>query len=270
MTDKLRFYQINLNKSEGAQANLLVKLSEIKDKNFVCLIQEPHIRGLKLTSIDKRYMQVLDGKGNETSWPRAMIVASKALQLSQIGALTFRDTTCINLHTPTEELILVSSYQDITFPDVINNIDKCVEHSKSANKNIIIGTDSNAHSELWMSESANLRGKVFEDFITSNDLFVCNTGNKYTYDCATSQSIIDVTIVSTPTVDRIQNWKVHDEDYLSDHRSITFDLSFDKPLPCLFRNFKKANWSYFKCLLSKKVLENPPKFWSKETIELEA
>ena len=198
-----------------------------------------------------------------------MIVASKNLKLSLIEALTSRDTTCVNLHSPERELILCSSYQDITFPEVINNIDKCVEHSKSVNKDIIIGTDSNAHSELWMSESANLRGEVFEDFITSDDLFVCNTGNKYTYDCATGQSIIDVTIVSTPTVDRIQNWKVHDEDYLSDHKLISFDLSFDKPLPFLFRNFKKANWSYFKCLLSKKVWENPPKFWSKETIELE-
>merc|ERR1711973_767081 len=67
-----------------------------------------------------------------------MIVASKDLKLSQIEALTSRDTTCINLHTPSEELILVSSYQDITFPEVINNIDKCVEHSKSVKKEIII------------------------------------------------------------------------------------------------------------------------------------
>ena len=38
----------------------------------------------------------------------------------------------------------------------------------------------------------------------------------------------------------------------------------------MFRNFKKANWSYFKCLLANKPWENPPKFWSKETIEIEA
>ena len=30
------------------------------------------------------------------------------------------------------------------------------------------------------------------------------------------------------------------------------------------------NWSYFKTLLSQKTWENPPKFWSKQTIELEA
>ena len=75
-----------------------------------------------------------------------MIVASKDLKLSLIEALTSGDTTCINLHNRKEELIICSCYQDITFPDVINNIDKCVEHYKKVNKEIIIGTDSNAHS----------------------------------------------------------------------------------------------------------------------------
>ena len=144
-----------------------------------------------------------------------------------------------------------SSYQDITFPEVVNNIDKCVEHSKNVNKDIIIGTDSNAHSQLWMSESANKRGEVFEDFITLNNLFVCNTGNKYTYDCATGRSIIDITMVSTPLVDRVNNWNVQDENYFTDHKLITFNLNFSTQPPGVFRNFKRANWSYFNHLLTK-------------------
>ena len=191
MTDKLSFYQINLHKSEVAQANLMVELTNFNDKPCVCLIQEPHFQGFKPSSIDRRYIQVLHGKGTKKFWPRAMIVASKDLKISLIEALTSRDTTCINLHNSKEELVICSSYQDITFPEVINNIDKCVEHIKNVHKEIIIGTDSNAHSQMWMSESANSRGEVLEDFITLNNLFVCNIGNKYTYDCATGQSIID-------------------------------------------------------------------------------
>ena len=71
-------------------------------------------------------------------------------------------------------------------------------------------------------------------------------------------------------VDRIGNWTVHDEDYLSDHKLISFNLNFNKP-PCgLVRNFKKADWSNFKCLLAKKKWINPPNSWSKETIIIEA
>ena len=44
---------------------------------------------------------------------------------------------------------------------------------------------------------------------------------------------------------------------------------FETPQTVLFRNLKKANWSQFKHLLSQKSWENPPMFWSKETIEEE-
>ena len=123
-------------------------------------------------------MQTFHGKGTKKKWPRAMIVASKNLKISMIESLTSRDTTCINLHNPNEELVICSSYQDINIPEVINNIDKCVEHSKSIDEEIIIGSDTNAHSQLWMSKSDNTRGEVFQDF----NLYVCNIGNKFTYE----------------------------------------------------------------------------------------
>ena len=137
MTDKIKFYQINLNKCEGAQANLMVELAKLKAQ-FVCLIQEPHFYRVKPSSIDKSCMQVLHGNGTKQNWPRAMIVASKGLNLSQIEALTSRDTTCINLHTPSEELILVSSYQDITFPEVINNIENVLNTQRVLTKTSLL------------------------------------------------------------------------------------------------------------------------------------
>ena len=105
MNDKIRFYQINLNKCEVAQANLMVELTQSKNKQFVCLIQEPHFYGTKPSSIDRRYVQVLHGTGTKKLWPRAMIVASKNLQISLVEALTFRDYTCVNLHNADEELV---------------------------------------------------------------------------------------------------------------------------------------------------------------------
>ena len=269
MSDKLRFYQINLKKCNLAQSNLMVELMNFKDKQFICLIQEPHFHGLKPSSINRKYMQVLHGKGTKKLWPRAMIVASKDLKLSLIENLTSRDTTCINLHGPKEELILSSSYQDIDFQEVVNNIDKCVEHSKRVNKEIIIGCDSNAHSQLWMSKSNNIRGDIFEDFLTLNNLLVSNVGDKYTYECATGKSIIDITIVSVCLFDRIKDWVVHDEDYFSDHKLISFHLDFSKPTPCFSRNFKKANWSYFKHILKNKKWDDP-QISGQMTIEKEA
>ena len=94
-----------------------------------------------------------------------MIVASKDLKISLIEALTSRDITCIDLHNTGEEVIVCSAYQYIDFPEVISNMDECVKHSKETKKELIIGSDSNSHSELWMCESTNSRGEIFEEFI---------------------------------------------------------------------------------------------------------
>ena len=77
-------------------------------------------------------------------------------------------------------------------------------------------------------------------------------------------------MVSTPLVDRVNNWNVQDENYFTDHKLITFNLNFSTQPLGVFRNFKKANWSYFNHLLTKNEWINPPKAWSKLTIEKEA
>ena len=51
---------------------------------------------------------------------------------------------------------------------------------------------------------------------------------------------------------------------------ISFKLGYFQPKCGKFRNFKKANWSKFKLLLSKEIWAETPSIWSKHTIELEA
>ena len=88
--------------------------------------------------------------------------------------------TCIYLYNKKEELILCSAYQDINFPEVINNSDKAANFAKVVHKEILIGTDTNAHSHLlWDRE--NKRGEIFNEFLFRNNLSVTNTGNKCTY-----------------------------------------------------------------------------------------
>ena len=104
--------------------------------------------------------------------------------------------------------------------------------------------------------------------LTSNGLFVCNIGNKFTYDCALGQSIIDITITSSLLADRVNDWIVHDENYFSDHKLISFHLNF-KAQSYKSRNYKKANWSLFKKQLTA-VKWKTPKVWSTKTIETES
>ena len=53
-------------------------------------------------------------------------------------------------------------------------------------------------------------------------------------------------------VDKIRDWLVHDEDYFSDHKLITFTLNMEVTPMGRSRNLKTANWVYFKQMLTNK------------------
>ena len=81
MADTLRLLQININKRKAAQASLMVKLDKIANKNFMAVIQEPHLKGSYPFSITKKSLQTFHGKGTKELRPRAMIVASKSIEI---------------------------------------------------------------------------------------------------------------------------------------------------------------------------------------------
>jgi hypothetical protein len=89
---------------------------------------------------------------------------------------------------------------------------------------VIIGADSNSHSELWGCSENNGRGTAFEEFICSEDLNVCNTGCKLTFKTFKASSIIDVTLVHFSRYDMIKEWQVSDDNFCSDHKCIQFQM----------------------------------------------
>ena len=75
-----------------------------------------------------------------------------------------------------EETLIAAAYQDIKNNQVVYNIDNCLVEASKLNKPIILGIDSNAHSQLWQCDNTNQRGHVFEETIATHGLYVCNIG----------------------------------------------------------------------------------------------
>ena len=101
---------------------------------------------------------------------------------------------------------LVSMYLDqdiLGFPPEFNKL-----IHKKGECDIIIGTDSNAHSTVWNCPKTDKRGEFIEDFI-ENDLSCLNVGNSPTFENARGfKSIIDITIANYSLATSICNWKV--------------------------------------------------------------
>ena len=147
-------------------------------KDSIFLIQEPHWHKNSPTSLSRSKFQVFNGSGLlYKEWPRAIVIATKDLKISGIESLSSRDTTVVTLNLQGKEVLVCSSYQDITFQDSTYNINNCMEYARKNKKEIIIGTDSNSHSQLWSSKSTNKRGEDFENLIAQYGLTVVNRGN---------------------------------------------------------------------------------------------
>lgn len=92
---------------------------------------------------------------------------------------------------------------------------------KSATTEVLITGDFNAKHSEWGSPAYDKRGEALADLINSNGYIVCNKGRKITFN---KGSIIDITIASPTLALRVRNWKVLDDESLSDHFYIEFEI----------------------------------------------
>lgn len=92
----------------------------------------------------------------------------------------------------------------------------------------IIGGDLNAKSFLWQSAREDDRGTFLAEVISELRMEVLNSGTKPTFIRGGCSSIIDVTFCSENLVSKIGKWEVLDDETMSDHEYLYFELSDEK------------------------------------------
>jgi hypothetical protein len=110
--------------------------------------------------------------------------------------------------------------------------------------------DSNAHSRIWYNNYDDNRGDIINEFIAQNNLIILNNNiNCPTFETSRGQSSIDLTLASLSLTTKISNWKVSEEDSLSDHKYILFSISTNTRKiefrSTLKYNTRRANWTAF-------------------------
>ena len=136
-------------------------------------------------------------------------------------------------------------------PEVVRFIAFCNQQ----NKQFIIGCDPNAHHTLWSSTDVNNRGEKLLNFISCNNIDICNRGNSPTFVNSIRQEVLDLTLCSQPLSENIKNWYVSDEESLSDHKHIRFDYNAGKLLSESFRDPRKTNWELYRFYLTNEITE---------------
>lgn len=199
----LKFIQINLNRCKAAQALLSqVAVEKLADLVFV---SEPN-----RSEGTHWYM---DKSGD------AGIINTKKIRIENEG-VTERGFRWIM----SQGIRFYSCYwsPNSTFKEYLDFLTSLHSSIKSATTEVLITGDFNAKHSDWGSPANDKRGEALVDLINSTGLIVCNEGRKSTFN---KGSIIDITIASPTLAQRVRNWKVLDEETLSDHFYVEFEIS---------------------------------------------
>ena len=122
------------------------------------------------------------------------------------------------------------------------------------NWELLIGADANSHNIAWGSNDNNNRGEKLMDYIVSTNLYICNIGTTPTFENAIRSEVIDITLATSSTMDKMGDWKVNRNISLSDHNRISFKLCLETTKSDnIFRNVRKTDWDRYKKVLKTEV-----------------
>ena len=162
---------------------------------------------------------------NQPAVRACIILLNPSLSSIIITHLSNSDFIVANINN----IIIASVYSEPN--GNINNTINCVINTTNyANNNkCIIAGDFNAKSIYWGEPTSDERGHEIMLTIVQCNLHILNEGNRPTFDTVRGQrrltSCIDLTLVNDNLIDQINNWHIHDEIHLSDHRPITFTIT---------------------------------------------
>ena len=273
------FIQLNMHKGIAVTANLVLKMA--KYDNYICMVQEPHVgtQKSKLAGYPPGLIHYAKVKT-----PRAAIFVSKGLDVWFEARYSGKDLAVVRLSTgdpDVPEVMIASVYLDGGGYQVENdddldrpgprvipeNIRNLVSECSYKGIPLILGIDSNAHSTLWGLETDS-RGERIEEFILDHGLELENHGRRPTFVGRGTETRIDITLSNEAEV---VDWHVMEEDFLSDHKAISFQMRLRMPNPRSFRPWTKADWGLFRTTLEE-ACESKSNIdvWSNDAVDTEA
>ena len=95
---------------------------------------------------------------------------------------------------------------------------------------ILIAVESNSRSKTWHDNKTNSRGRNLEEFLASRHLYLINKeSERPTFFSNRRPSNIDLTIANNNLIAGINEWRVINEEIISDHNYLQYKIRKEEP-----------------------------------------
>ena len=254
----LKCLQINVQHSRAATSNLV---NIIKETNTdIAFVQEPYTVNNKLVGIPRYYRTYVNGNERKRA---TIIVNNKGIDATLITQLSDEDCVVVEIRSKLSTFYGISMYCDITgnIERDINKMENIIKHAQG--KGIIICVDSNSRNELWHDTVTNGRGKLMEEYLVTNNLYIMNEKVPIpTFQTRRGKSWVDLTICNGSLLRKFDDWKCGEEESCSDHNNITFkikrerDCREEEDYPNIRYNTKTGDFTKFDDCLKTSIANN--------------
>lgn len=250
----IKMAQINAQRSAAVSMNLELTMRE-KNLDILC-IQEPYVFKGKVRGYTSSGLRVTQ-PDSDIPWV-AIVSAEDKIQIFRLAVGKSDHVMCVQVKSECEEMYIINAYCQFSLPivPILETIETIIQ--KIGNIKVLITMDSNAKSHMWFSKETDERGKIVEEFLLRNDLYILNEPNNApTYLTTKGDSNIDLSLISGKLLNSIKGWRVHKECTTSDHNLITFEYdSLSKEQRVFYKqdryNIKRADWDKFESLIDEK------------------
>lgn len=214
----VKILQVNIGECRAAHDLLLVTAAQI-GADIIILSKSNKARG---KPIDGWYF---DASG------RSAIAIMGNLPIDTIGQPEIGF-----VWTKTSELQIYSCYYspNVTLAEFENSLVRLERSIRSTANIVIVAGDFNSKSTDWGSANEHVRGKLFADLAASLGLVVCNQGHKPIFIRGASKSHIYLTLVSQQAAGRVSGWTILEEETLSLHRYIVYEINARRTQALIF------------------------------------
>lgn len=247
----IKFAQLNLGKGRGATSNIL-EISE-RERLDVLFLQEPNTLGDKVVGFSRNFKVA----SKTVERPRSCIVIANSNYASALlDDLSCELLTVAEINTGLGNFHAVSGYfPPITRPryeedELFARLCRALEELTRLGTRIVIGGDFNAKSTVWGGAVEDARGERLAEVFNRFNLTVINDGSGPTFvGHGGGSSFIDITVASLGMYADVREWRLRDEETLSDHRLITWEVEApaivnQNTTETRFCN-KRADWGEF-------------------------
>ena len=215
-------YHVNLRKSPAAAQRLCDNLAEWNIHDAIVSVNE----NTKFVSNIETFNAPLFSQCTGRETRAAVYIKGVQYKGILVSHLSTPDVAVVDVTSSNLNFVLISAYlpPNKDYQRALRELENALQNIDT-DKKVLICSDTNSRSSFWKDHDTNDRGRMFEQFLATNEVTVLNTEGVETFKNANGSSVIDLVLANSNLLNNRPEVEVMSETLTSsDHKMLQIKI----------------------------------------------